>query len=1014
MARLSEAEIEDLKSRNPCDAVAGRWVKLRRSGQKMIGPCPICSSDPTSRDATRFEATAAGWVCAVCADGGDVIRLVQRIHDFDFSAAVDFLGGVRAIDPEEAARAERYRAEQREKRDRESRQFREKERRRLWGMWDAASAPAGTEVARYLSLRAIDVAVSPARLRFMAMCPMYADGSGKSPPVHRGPAMLAAIVGADGRFAALHTTWLDLTEAKGKALVRDPATGEILPAKKVRGSKAGGHIELLARSAPRRLIIGEGIETVLSVWTALERAGWDLGETAFWSSVDLGNLGGRARETVRHPTLKTEGGRVQRVPGPEPDLEAPGLVIPESVDEIILLGDGDSDRFLTACALVRAARRFAQEGRVVKAAWAPDDADFNDLIRAPGGAEKIADLILTAGAPIVPDVASGDVPLSKKPARVARADSSSLPVAADPASSLSRSPSPAPPPAAVFPAEKDASSQMGGSATKQDGRKGAGRRATKRRGAAREDLSPEEQAALDLRLAFFPLTDLGNAERFRERYRGRLIWCQAIGWLWWDGRRWSREGADDRVGRAEHETVRSIQDEADALVAADQDMLMGAKRNPKGKSRPADEPAEVEVFLSDVLRGWGRASESAAHMAAIAKHAAKYLAVQPTELDANPYMINVLNGTLVVNKDVKDGDPIDWIEHDPANLITKLAPVEYDPDAACPLYDTFIAEVQPKPENRRFLHQWKGLSLTGDTSEQRLCVFWGKGRNGKSVTEDTHAFVAGDYSETVPIETFLAEGRGRNAGQATPDLAILPGVRMLRTSEPKRNAALDEALIKLSTGGEPIIARHLNRDYFKFYPAFKLTISGNYRPQITGSDEGIWRRIILFPWSFTVPKEKIDRMLSAKLRAEASGILNRLLDGIRDWIDHGLVLPDDVDQATQEYRSDSDPLGRFLTVCVAMDPDSRVQSSDLHELFCAWAKANSATEWSPKGLAMAMKERGFHIEKSSVSYWRGVRLKAKVSDFVDQHGKPHKKTGGGPGAPPDDGVPPVDDDEVFS
>lgn len=71
-----------------------------------------------------------------------------------------------------------------------------------------------------------------------------------------------------------------------------------------------------------------------------------------------------------------------------------------------------------------------------------------------------------------------------------------------------------------------------------------------------------------MRLACFPLTDLGNAERFRERYKDRLLWCPAIGWLSWDGRRWSREGAEELVKIAEHDTVRLIQEEAKELRAS--------------------------------------------------------------------------------------------------------------------------------------------------------------------------------------------------------------------------------------------------------------------------------------------------------------------------------------------------------------------------------------------------------------------------------------------------------------
>src|SRR5690606_36500822 len=87
--------------------------------------------------------------------------------------------------------------------------------------------------------------------------------------IHRGPAMLAAIVGPDGAFSGLHITWIDLAQPKGKALIIDPDTGEELASKKVRGLKKGGRIELIRSASPHTLVLGEGIETVLSVWTAL-------------------------------------------------------------------------------------------------------------------------------------------------------------------------------------------------------------------------------------------------------------------------------------------------------------------------------------------------------------------------------------------------------------------------------------------------------------------------------------------------------------------------------------------------------------------------------------------------------------------------------------------------------------------------------------------------------------------------------------------------------------------------
>lgn len=482
---------------------------------------------------------------------------------------------------------------------------------------------------------------------------------------------------------------------------------------------------------------------------------------------------------------------------------------------------------------------------------------------------------------------------------------------------------------------------------------------------------------IDERLAFFPLTDLGNAERFAARNKGLLLHVDAIGWLAWDGRRWAREGAENVVSRAVHDTARRIQDEAAAIAGTDRDVIIEEKKDER-------------VMLSDKLVRWGRASESATRLKAIAQHAAPYMSTEAAQLDRDPFRVNVLNGTLHIRRGPGDEDPIQLRPHDPADLITKLAPVDFDPGARCPIYDRFILDVQPAPDVRRFLHAWGGYSLTGDTGEQKLLFLYGKGRNGKSTLVDIWGFLAGDYGESVPIETFVDQGRGRNAGAATPDLALLPGVRFLRTSEPEKGAKLAESLIKLVTGGEPIQARHLNRDFFKFRPSFKLTMSGNYRPSIAGTDEGIWRRVVLVPWPITV--EKPDPTLPSKLAAEAAGILNRLLDGLRDYLDNGLAVPDVVSTATADYRTDSDPLGRFLAAAVVAEQGSRVQSTIMHRAFNAWARSSGANEWTNKGLASALKERGFRAKQSNCMWWLDVRLVMTEIDFADP---PPPSQGGG-------------------
>jgi putative DNA primase/helicase len=116
-------------------------------------------------------------------------------------------------------------------------------------------------------------------------------------------------------------------------------------------------------------------------------------------------------------------------------------------------------------------------------------------------------------------------------------------------------------------------------------------------------------------------------------------------------------------------------------------------------------------------------------------------------------------------------------------------------------------------ENRRHLHQCGGLCLTGDISEQVMWFNWGKGKNGKSTLFNAR----GRMSRRLrPLGRHRDLSQCRQRAQrraASPDLARLAGVRLVRTSEPERGAKLAEALIKLATGGEPMTVRHLNKEF---------------------------------------------------------------------------------------------------------------------------------------------------------------------------------------------------------
>jgi len=499
--------------------------------------------------------------------------------------------------------------------------------------------------------------------------------------------------------------------------------------------------------------------------------------------------------------------------------------------------------------------------------------------------------------------------------------------------------------------------------------------------AASEDGATEPpEREWDLDCARLPLTDLGNAERFVLRHGDSFLyvpeWDDAQGkglkaWLAWDGRRWSRAAARMLLARAVHDTVRAIEAEAYAFAGSSED---GEVDVVKG----------VAVYQSDRIRAWAKASQAAGKVNCIAALAQPYLQAPLASFDADPMALAVANGTLRFRLDPDGGDSVTFTDsHERGDRITRLADVAYDPDATCPQYDRFLAKVQPDPAVQRHLACWGGVGLTGDTSLQKMAFWYGKGRNGKSTLLNAWAHIAGDYAATIPIESFLDQGRLKKGSEASPDLAKLVGIRMLTTSEGEAGAKIAESLIKTATGEETLTVRELHSGFFDLRVEFTLTMFGNHKPRITGTDDGIWARVVFVPWLVRIPDAEIDRGLTARLKAEAPGILNRLLDGIRDYLDNGLVLPDQVAEATAAFRSESDPLGRFLEDCTAYAEGARIQSTELHRLFSAWCLANGETAWKIAYFGRQLGERGYRSHRSSVVYWRDIAATRSGHDLVE-------------------------------
>ena len=350
---------------------------------------------------------------------------------------------------------------------------------------------------------------------------------------------------------------------------------------------------------------------------------------------------------------------------------------------------------------------------------------------------------------------------------------------------------------------------------------------------------------------------------------------------------------------------------------------------------------------------------------ALAQHEPE-VRVSANNLDADPWLLNVLNGTI----DLKTGK---LRQHRREDLITKLAPVDYSPSAKCPLFKRFLARILGN--NREliaFLQRAIGYSLTGCVNEQLLFFLHGDGQNGKSTFAGVLLDVLGDYGKQAAPDLLLAK---KNESHPT-EKADLLGARFVVTQEIEDGRRMDEVTVKQLTGGDRVKGRFMFKDFIEFNPTHKLWLCANHRPAVRGTDFAIWRRISLIPFTVIIPERERDSDLPEKLRTELPGILRWAVEGCLLWQQDGLKLPGVVRAASADYRSEQDLVGQFLTKWTVADPRSQASAAELYKTFKDHCEAVGVRPWSQKLFGTRLGGRP-GLSKSNTRdgvVWGGLRL----------------------------------------
>ncbi len=301
--------------------------------------------------------------------------------------------------------------------------------------------------------------------------------------------------------------------------------------------------------------------------------------------------------------------------------------------------------------------------------------------------------------------------------------------------------------------------------------------------------------------------------------------------------------------------------------------------------------------------------------------------------DRNTDLFNCQNGTLNLTT-------AEFKAHDPADFLTLMSGVTYDPDAFCERWKTFISEVMCGDSDLAvYLQKALGYALTGDTSLECLFILYGAtSRNGKGTTMETFLKIMGDYGKTSNPEMLSTKFGNTNASGPSEEIARLAGVRFVNISEPEKKITFNAALVKRMTGNDTLNARFLHENSFDFKPNFKIFINTNYKPSVSDMTLFYSNRLKLIPFKRHFEEHEQDKGLKNFFAEESnlSAIFNWCYEGYKRLKADHLEDPEAVKTATKEYQEESDRIGQFVDAWLEEGEAYEVRTSAAYKMYGNW------------------------------------------------------------------------------
>ncbi len=463
----------------------------------------------------------------------------------------------------------------------------------------------------------------------------------------------------------------------------------------------------------------------------------------------------------------------------------------------------------------------------------------------------------------------------------------------------------------------------------------------------------------------------GDAWLFTQIYKDQLCYDHAAcKWYEWRGHYW----AEDKIKEI-FPKINAVID-----IYAKQSLKWAWRAQTEAKKGNTQDSEKAQKKQKDFLKkisilqkeNW---KKDILELAAAGKRS---LGIVGEEWDLDPWLLGCINGVIDLKTGTfRDGKQSEYIK-------TACSAEWKGINRPCPKWEKFLSDIFDNNSALiLFLQRLFGYSITGNTRDHILPIFWGHGRNGKGTIFSALRFILSPLAEPIKSEMLLDQGRIRPSNAPDPDIMALRGRRIAWGSETDEGRKLNIGKVKWLVGGDTLRGRDTyGKREVSFEPTHTLFLLTNHKPKVDPDDYALWQRIYLIPFNFSFIDEpqkanekKRDPDLSEKLKAEAAGILAWLVRGCLEWQKQGLNPPNEVKTATSKYQQDEDDIGQFINECCYLSSEAKVKAGILYDDYDNWCKIMGIKSITRKKFWQYIKDRFDATPRTMTGiYYLGIGL----------------------------------------